>query len=64
MRSKAPIPLRPNLTDAEIEEQVRHRAYELYEGRGWTDGNAVDDWLQAKEEVLGSREAKAATSSS
>jgi hypothetical protein len=58
-----PIPLRPNLTDAEIEEQIRQRAYELYQGRGGVSGNATDDWLQAKEEVL-SYKAKAATSSS
>ena len=64
MNPKVPIPRRPNLTDAEIEELVRQRAYELYEGRGRADGNAVDDWLQAKEEVLGFREAKAATTSS
>lgn len=47
------------LTDAEIEEQVRQRAYELYEGRGRTDGNALDDWLQAKEEVEQIRQLKA-----
>ncbi len=64
MSPKAPIPLRPNLSDAEIEEQIRQRAYELYEGRGRVDGNAMDDWLQAKEEVLSYREAKAATTSS
>ena len=64
MSSKALIPRRPSLTDAEVEEQVRQRAYELYEGRGRADGNAVDDWLQAKVEVLGSREAKTATTAS
>ncbi|HYL16759.1 MAG TPA: DUF2934 domain-containing protein [Terriglobales bacterium] len=50
-----PIPLRPNPTDAHIEEQVRQRAYELYQRRGGVDGNATDDWLQAKEEVLGNK---------
>src|SRR6266849_3346702 len=63
MSPNPPIPLRPNLTDAEIEEQIRQRAYELYQGRGGVDGNATDDWLQAKEEVL-SYKAKAATTSS
>src|SRR5437868_4895704 len=62
-QKKAPIPLRPNLTDAEIEAQIRQCAYELYHGRGGVDGNAADDWLQAKEEVL-SHKAKAATTSS
>src|SRR6266852_5509492 len=63
MSPNPPIPLRPNLTDAEIEEQIRQRAYELYQGRGGVDGNATDDWMQAKEEVL-SYKAKAATTSS
>jgi hypothetical protein len=63
MSPNPPTPLRPNLTDAEIEEQIRQRAYELYQGRGGVDGNATDDWLQAKEEVL-SYKAKAAKTSS
>jgi hypothetical protein len=57
------VALRPNLTDAEIEEQIRQRAYELYQGRGGVEGNAKDDWLQAKEEVL-SQKAKTTTTSS
>ena len=59
----SPIPLRPNLTETEIEERIRRRAYELYQGRGGADGNATDDWLQAKKEVL-SFKAKSATTSS
>jgi hypothetical protein len=49
--------------DAEIEERIRQRAYELYQERGGVDGNATDDWQQAKEEVL-SCKAKAAPTSS
>ena len=64
MSPKAPVPGRPNLTDPRIEEQIRQRAYVLYEGRGRAEGNAVDDWLQAEKEVLALREAKAATTSS
>jgi hypothetical protein len=45
-----PTPLRPNLTEAEIEEQIRQRAYELYQGRGGVDRNAADDWLKARKE--------------
>ena len=63
MNPNSPIPLRPNLMDAEIEEQIRQRAYELYLERGGVDGNATDDWLQAKQEVLSSK-GKAATTSS
>ncbi|PYX11206.1 MAG: hypothetical protein DMG85_06375 [Acidobacteria bacterium] len=63
MNPNPPIPLRPNLTEVEIEERIHQRAYELYQGRGGADGNATDDWLQAKKEVL-SYKAKAATTSS
>jgi hypothetical protein len=59
MSPKTPIPIRPKPPDAEVEEQIRQRAYQLYEGRGRLDGNDMDDWLIAEEEVLGSREAKA-----
>ena len=40
------IPLDPS-----PESQVRARAYELYEQRGMTDGHAMDDWLQAEQEI-------------
>ena len=38
---------------AELENRIRKRAYQLYEKRGYTDGHALDDWLEAKAEVLG-----------
>ena len=41
------------------EENVRARAYELYEVRGRIDGHAEEDWLQAEAEVAGSNERKA-----
>ena len=41
------------------EENVRARAYELYEVRGRIDGHAEEDWLQAEREVAGSNERKA-----
>jgi hypothetical protein len=45
--SVTPIPdPRPNL-----EEEIRCRAYELYEQRGRKDGHDVDDWLRAEAEV-------------
>ena len=36
---------------ADIQEQVRHRAFELYEQRGREDGHDLDDWLQAESEL-------------
>ena len=53
-------------TDAAItthQENVRARAYELYEVRGRIDGHAEEDWLQAEGEVAGSNERKAVRAS-
>jgi hypothetical protein len=58
-----PISRRPSRTDAEIEGEIRQRAYELYQERGAVEGDPTDDWLQAKKEVL-SHKAKAGTTSS
>ena len=47
----------------ELQEQIRHRAHELYEQRGRVDGLASDDWFQAEAEILGAQtqpQAKAA----
>ena len=38
----------------DIEDRIRHRAYQLYKQRG-SDGFALDDWLQAEAEVLGAQ---------
>ena len=35
---------------SDMPEQIRRRAYELYEQRGRGDGRALDDWLQAESE--------------
>jgi hypothetical protein len=45
------------------EENVRARAYELYEVRGRIDGHAEEDWLQAEGEVAGSNERNAVLAS-
>jgi Protein of unknown function (DUF2934) len=37
---------------AELQDQIRRRAYELYEQRGSNDGYEVRDWLQAESEVV------------
>jgi len=34
-----------------LEEQIRRRAYELYEEHGREDGHELDHWLQAEEEI-------------
>jgi Protein of unknown function (DUF2934) len=35
----------------ELEQQIRLRAYELYEARGRKHGHELDDWLRAKKEI-------------
>lgn len=40
-------------TPRDLEEQIRCRAYELYENRGRQDGHDVEDWLQAEAEISG-----------
>jgi hypothetical protein len=37
--------------DAEIQEQIRVRAFEIFEQRGREDGHDLDDWLQAEAEL-------------
>jgi hypothetical protein len=64
MGASLPILVRSNLTDAKIEEQIRQRAYELYQRRGGGTGNATDDWLRAEEEVLCFKKAQGRTTSS
>lgn len=41
----APIPIN-------LEDEIRRRAYELYEQRGCTPGQDHSDWVEAEREVL------------
>jgi hypothetical protein len=45
---------------ARIEEEIRNRAYELFEARGREEGHELEDWLRAEEEITG-RKSGAAT---
>ena len=35
----------------DFEEQIRCRAYEIYERRGGQDGHDIEDWLQAEADL-------------
>jgi hypothetical protein len=35
----------------ELEDQIRSRAYELYEARGRGDCHDIEDWLQAETDL-------------
>src|SRR6202022_775369 len=41
------------LSFQQIEGRIRGRAYEIFEERGRGEGHVLDDWLEAKAEVLG-----------
>ena len=44
----------------DIEEQIRQRAYEIYQQRGGADGNHIEDWLAAERELRETQAEKAA----
>ena len=37
---------------ADVESEIRQRAYELYVQRGYTPGHENEDWLVAESEIL------------
>jgi hypothetical protein len=39
-------------TTADVETEIRQRAYELYVQRGYTPGHENEDWLVAEGEIL------------
>ena len=41
------------LTVTELGHRIRVRAYDIYEERRRQEGHALNDWLEAKAEVLG-----------
>ena len=36
----------------DVQQQIRERAYQLFEARGRTPRHEIEDWLQAEAEVL------------
>lgn len=47
-----PTPNQQTKPTGEFQEHIfRHRAYELYEQHGRTNGHDLDDWLQAESEL-------------
>jgi hypothetical protein len=47
---RPPAPVRSEPQDLDLDQQIRLRAYQLYEARGREDGHELDDWLRAEEE--------------
>jgi Protein of unknown function (DUF2934) len=51
----------PSVEETGIEEEIRQRAYELFQARGAEHGLDLEDWLRAEEEIRsGKNEAAAA----
>jgi hypothetical protein len=48
-----------NYSPADLEAEIRIRAYEIYEQRGYTNGRAVQDWVEAEREVRSRQEQSA-----
>ena len=46
-----PPPRLPARTQPPTQEDIRRRAYELFERRNGADGSAILDWLQAEREL-------------
>ena len=55
-----PTPIDTGLRKPELEEQIRARAYDVYEQHGRQKGHDLDDWLQAEAELTG-KKAKSAS---
>jgi hypothetical protein len=45
----------PADSNSGVQEQIRQRAYELYQQRGGHEGLELEDWLQAENEILGTQ---------
>jgi Protein of unknown function (DUF2934) len=43
----------PSVGNAERDQEIRRRAYEIYLERGEQPGRELDDWLQAERELEG-----------
>lgn len=39
-------------TRADLESEIRLRAYQLYQERGYTNGRADQDWFEAEQQIL------------
>ena len=52
-----PVPSAAFKSDGDVEEQIRQRAYELYEQEGRQEGRDEEYWFRAEAEIRGRRSA-------
>ncbi len=51
-RSKQPKPFKKDSPGIFSEDEIRTRAYQIYEFRDRTDNHAAEDWSQAETELM------------
>jgi hypothetical protein len=49
---QAAAEVKKNIIPINLEDEIRRRAYEIYEERGRTPGDQHEDWLRAEREIL------------
>jgi hypothetical protein len=50
---KPPVHYQPVSPCDDLHIRIAQRAYELHAERGYQEGHALDDWLEAEREILG-----------
>jgi hypothetical protein len=50
---KEPVHSQPVSPCDDLHVRIAQRAYELHAERGYREGRALDDWLEAEREILG-----------
>jgi hypothetical protein len=50
---KEPVHCQPVSPCDDLHVRIAQRAYELHADRGYREGHALDDWLEAEREILG-----------
>ncbi|MFO0700860.1 MAG: DUF2934 domain-containing protein [Nitrospira sp.] len=50
---KEPVHCQPFSPCDDLSVRIANRAYELHAERGYRQGYALDDWLEAEREILG-----------
>ena len=52
-QEKEPIHCQPVSPCDDLHVRIMQRAYELHAERGFREGHALDDWLEAERDILG-----------
>ena len=51
--SKEPVHSQPVSPCDDLQDRIAKRAYDIHAERGYRQGYALDDWLEAEREILG-----------